>query len=195
MGEAARLPPTGWTGMTTFHIVYPEAQYANGPAKTLIACNINIRRYKSWGHLIGGGWVALQSAPSDFVTTGRFDGPQTGNSGTDLTVTLKPDGTFSEPSPPVGYCNHGWVNSRGSFTANSLNGVFSIFEMRVDKENANLIAASGNDWWQTPSAAFPNNTGYTLSAWVRLTTQFRAFCGTAMTQAQLQADPPPVTIV
>jgi hypothetical protein len=202
MGDPSRLPANGriptCSAMTAFHLFYPEAVSAGGAAKPSIVgsgnsagVNVIIRKYKSWVHKKAGGWIEVQSAPSDKIVTGRFDQAQTGNQATTLTTISNADGSFTDPAPAPGWCNHGWINSRGSFPAGTVDGAFSYFEARADKPNANLLVASGIDWWQSPSAPFPQNTGYSMSAWKRLTTDFQIVTGTSLSEAIMRADPPP----
>jgi hypothetical protein len=195
LGDPTVLAPSGWSSMTAWHAVFCEAVSAGGDAKPSVECNVIIGRYSSWVHLTSGGWVQMQSVPPLAVVTARMDGAQSGNNGFDLNPTQNPDGTYTEEAPPVaplpGWCNHGWPSSRGSFTAGTVDGCFSYFEMRVDQPNANKIAASGIDWWQSPSADYPNNTGYSQSAWIRLTQNWRAITGCSVAVSVLRADPPP----
>lgn len=201
LGDLSRLPANGklptCSAMTAWHIIYCEAVSAGGAAKPSVPCNVIMRNYKSWVHLISGGWIAQQAAPPDFVVNGRFDGAQSGNNATGVTTTANPDGTFTAQAPPndagdgTGWANHGWINSRGGFTAGTVDGAFSWFEICVDQPNANKLCASGIDWWQTTSANYPDNTGYSQTEWIRLTTDFQIVTGCSLDPSILQADPPP----
>lgn len=191
LGSVDRMPSTRWKAMTAFHLVYPEAVSAGGAAKPTVVCNVNIRKYRSWVHFKARGWKETQSAPPDVVNTGRFDGPQTGNQASALNVIANPDGSFTEPAPPPGWCNHGWIRSRGSFNSGEVDGAFSYFEMKADKPGANLVAASGMDWWESNTAPFPNNTGYSMSCWKRLTTDWIIITGSSLLESLLRVDPPP----
>ena len=187
LGDPTRLPPATWSGMTAWFIIYQEAVTRGGAAKPTVACNVSIRKFQSWVHKKSGGWAQVQSAPPDNVVSARLTPNQA--SGGNATVTRNSDGSSSWPSPGKGFINHGWPNSRGSFTAGTVDGCFSYFEMKVDQPNANYIAASGIDWWTSPSAA--GNTGYSQSVWRRLTTDWLIITGCSLDLAILQKDPPP----
>jgi hypothetical protein len=101
-------------------------------------------------------------------------------------------------SPAPGYNDHFWIDPRGSYTPRTVNGVFSMAQLRTDSAGANLIANFGGDWWRSTSApylyrngVFVNNPGIGMGAWVKLTTTYQYFFFTTMTKSQLQADPPP----
>lgn len=191
MGEAARVPGDQWAAMTGFHVVYPRAVSAGGAGMPSVACNIFIRDYIYWAHLKTGGWVLVQQVPPSIVQTGRFDGPQTGNQAYGLNPVNMGGGEFREPSPPLDFCNHGWPSARGSYAAGSIDGMFGYFRMRIDNAAGNYLASSGIDLWVSTDAPFPQNTGYNLSAWKIVTTNFQYFTSTSMSEAALRADPPP----
>jgi phage tail P2-like protein len=187
LGDATRLPPSTFTGMTVYHKTYPEAVSYQGAAKSTVACNELLRNYKSWVHLKTGGWVQVQAAPPDIVTTGQTDPLLT--TGAAITVTINSDGTFTETAPPAGSANEGWINARGSFTAGQVDGAFGYVELRVDQANANKIGMLNIDWWASPSTA-PNQL-YSQTIWKRLTQDWTSFTTTSVSMATLMADPPP----
>jgi hypothetical protein len=101
-------------------------------------------------------------------------------------------------SPASGHNDHFWIVPRGSYTPGTVNGVFSMAQLRTDNPSANLIANFGGDWWRSASApylyqngVFVNNPGVGMGAWVKLTTTYQYFFFTTMTKSQLQAEPPP----
>ena len=89
-------------------------------------------------------------------------------------------------TPTPGFANHGWITQQGTYTFHSIDQCYSQYEVRVDQPNANLLAASGMDWW-----ASGGNTGYSQSIWVLLTQDWQRITGTSMSLSALQADPPP----
>lgn len=197
LGDLSQQCPAGWTAYTVWYVVYCEAVAAGGAAKPSVPCNVITRNCKAWAHTNSNTWVQIQGLPGQLMLSGRSDGAQTGNAGFALNPVANPDGTFTEQAPPndigsgTGWANHGFPNSRGVFTANSIDGVYGTFEMRVDQPNANKLAASGSDWWLNANAPFPQNTGYSQSAWIRLDTNFRLFSATNLSTTTLQSNPPP----
>lgn len=186
LGDPSRIPPSTWTGGTGWYIVYQEAVALHGAAKSTVPCNVTINNFNCWLHPKTGGWVHSQSA-SDGIANARLTPNQV--SGAATAVTNNGDGSFTWAAPGAGFINHGWPGNRCSFAANSVDGLYWQFDMKVDQNGANYIAASGADWWTTPFAA--GNTGYSQSIWKRLTTSYTTFTGTSLSQAILIADPPP----
>lgn len=188
--------------MTEFHIVYVEATALDGQTAkaTVTGTNIWYRNRSSYCHNAVGGWFQAQLATSitDPIVTGRFDAPQSGNNATSLTVTDVGGGVFFEQAPPFapspGWANHGWISTRGSYTLNQVDGCFTYMETRVDQAGDNHIMACGQDWWQTTSANFPSNTGYSQSSWIRLTVDWQSVVCSSLPLALLMADPPPPAV-
>lgn len=186
LGDPIVAPPPTWSATTAWFIIYQEAVALHGVAKPTVACNVSIRNFQSWVHLKAGGWTQVQVSADVVAVAHLTPDQQTGGA---ATVTKKADGSSTWACAGAGYINHGWPNSRGGFTAGTVDGVFSIFDMRVDTAGANLIAASGIDWWTNTSAT--GNTGYAESIWKRLGTDWITITGTSVALATLQSDPPP----
>jgi len=185
------------TAMTAWHLVEHEAVSAGGAAKPSVpTANVIYRNYQSWCHFVSGGWFLAQdtNVGGPFtIVTGMFysAGEQTPPGGTGITTTRLPDGSSSNAQPQLGGANHGWPSGRGTFTAGTVDHCYMQYEVRTDTANANLLAATGIDWWFNANADFPANTGYSQSIWVRITLDWTRITGTSMGLAALQADPPP----
>ena len=112
-----------------------------------------------------------------------------------MTISHQSDGSILMDSPPNGYNDHFWIDPRGVYTANTVDGVFVIAQVRTDNPNANLISNFGADWWLSPTATYVDdqstNPGVGVGAWVKLTTSYQYLFFTNATRAQLEADPPP----
>lgn len=197
LGDPTRIPSTRWSAMTVWHIIYPEAQSPGGPPKPTVANkNIIFRRYRSWVHLKTGGWVETQNAPPDRIVTWQADAEQSNSLTGNANVRIVNDPSTGEPlyyenAPAPMYMNHGWPNARGTFASGSIDGAFSVFDVKCDQPGANLLVASGIDWWENAAAPWPLNTGYSQSAWIRVTTDWKTVTGTSLDEAILRADPPP----
>jgi hypothetical protein len=196
LGDPSRIPANGKlpdaSAMTSWIIVYQEAVALHGAAKPTVACTISTRKWQSWVHLKTGGWKLMQSIPDmTKLTMSHLNPAQSASVNPPATVTANADGSQSWAGPGVNAINHGWPDARGAFNQGTVDGAFSYFEIKVDKTGANLIAASGIDWWETPSAPWPQNTGYSQSIWKRLTTDWQIITGCSLDPAILQKDPPP----
>lgn len=198
LGDPTRVVTPAYSAMTQWHLIYPEATDITGATcKPSVPCNVLSDNNKSWAHLKTGGWVQMQAAPPDFITTGRFFATQAAPGGTMPMPVMNVTGE-TETAPPVGpfpgWANHGWINSRGGFAAGTVDGFFATARFWVDQPNANKIAALGIDVWQTTSSAMGTNTGYAQTVWMRLNQTPQWLTNTSMSLEALQADPPPPLI-
>ncbi|MVT69686.1 hypothetical protein GPL21_31890 [Bradyrhizobium pachyrhizi] len=185
-------PPSDFTSLTGWGQIYPQAGAPN------VAANIYLKDYRVFVHLTGGGWRLVQDQATNSVDGGHYVADFSDNSSTTMDLILEPDRSIRMNSPSLGYNDHFWMEPRGSYAPETVDGVFSLAELRTDSANANLIANFGGDWWRDTSApylyrdgVFVNNPGIGMGAWVRLTTTYQYFFFTTMTRSQLQADPPP----
>jgi hypothetical protein len=120
------------------------------------------------------------------------------DSSSPMKLDVQSDGSARMSSPASGYNDHFWIFPRASYAPGTVNGVFSMAQLRTDSASANLIANFGADWWRSASApylnqdgVFVNNPAIGVGAWVKLTTTYQYFFFTTMTKPQLQAEPPP----
>ncbi len=197
LGDPMRIPSNRWSAMTVWHIIYPEAQSPGGAAKSTVTNkNIIFRRYHSWVHLKSGGWVKTQGGPPDHLVTWQADAEQSNSLRGDAQNRIINDPSTGEPlyyenGPAPGWMNHGWLNARGTFANGAIDGAYSTFDVRCDQPGANLLVASGIDWWESNTAPWPNNTGYSQSSWIRVTTDWKTITGTSLSEELLRRDPPP----
>lgn len=184
--------PSDFTAVTGWGQVYQESgepAYANQNARVEVA---NARTYV---HLRSTGeWVLVQNQPTNQIVGGHFVTNFAGNAGSEMNVTIKPDGTASFATPPTGYNDHFWQAARGTYRAGDVDAVYVQMDMRVTDPNLNLIANVGADWWRSATAGyvdgFSNNPGAGMSNWVDLSTEWTTLAFYSSSSI-FQADPPP----
>ncbi|MBR0953611.1 hypothetical protein [Bradyrhizobium canariense] len=185
-------PPADFSSLTGWGQIYPQVGASNS------AASIYLKDYRVYVHLTDGGWQLLQDQAANSVGGGHYAATFANNSSSAMSLVVQSDGSVKMNSPASGYNDHFWIEPRGSYAPGTVNGVFSIAQLRTDGASANLIANFGGDWWRNGSApylyrngVFVNNPGIGMGAWVKLTTSYQYFFFTTMTKPQLQADPPP----
>jgi hypothetical protein len=194
-GSAAagnRAPPSDFSSLTGWGQIYPQVGASN------IAANIYLKDYRVYVHLTSGGWQLVQDQATNSAGGQHYVADFSNNSSSAMSLVVQSDGNVRMDSPASGYNDHFWIDPRGSYTPGTVNGVFSMAQLRTDSASANLIANFGGDWWRNASApylyqngVFVNNPGIGMGAWVKLTTTYQYFFFTTMTKSQLQAEPPP----
>jgi hypothetical protein len=186
----AEPPPSDFTALTGWGQVYPQNGATNVPA------NVYVRNFRTYVHLIGSGWRLVQDQLTNSVVGGHFVADFSSNAANSMMITRQPDGSVRMASPKDRFNDHFWIDPRGTYAAGTIDGVFVMAEMRIDRPEANLIANLGADWWRTATAAYvdpvgTNNPGVGMSSWVKLTTNYQYLFFTNLTKSQLEADPPP----
>jgi hypothetical protein len=185
-------PPSDFSSLTGWGQIYPQAGSSN------VAANIYLKDYCVYVHLTSGGWQLVQDQAANSIGGGHYAADFSNNSSSAMSLVVQSDGSVRTNSPAPGYNDHFWIEPRGAYASGTVNGVFSMAQLRSDSASANLIANFGGDWWRSSSApylyrngVFVNNPGIGMGAWVKLTTTYQYFFFTTMTKSQLQADPPP----
>ena len=186
--------PFGMTAVTGWSHLYPQS------GTTIVPATIYARNMRTYAHLINGGWQLIQDQnnATHKVGGGNFVADLSGNSGFPLTIT-NGTGFVSFASPVSGRMDHWWIDPRGTYTANTVDGVFVIVEVRVDNPNAQYIMQTGADWWKDAGAPYvnpvgTNNPAVGIGSWTKLTTNFQYSYFTNIPRSVLQADPPPPLI-
>lgn len=188
--------PLGFTSLTGWCVVYPKVGASNPPA----GVKVFVSDFRVFVHLKSGGWVKVQDQATSGIGGGYFQAAiSPANLGAGgATITNNVDGSKSISAPQQGVMTHFWPGSRASFTANTVNGVFVLMTMKVDKPNANLITQVAADWWLSPSApflsSFANNPGVGGTDWAELTTEYKTFCFCHLSSSEILSDPPPPLI-
>ena len=182
--------PSGFTAITGWGHVYPQAGMPNVP------CKVYVKGLQTYVHKISGGWSRVQEQMTHPSALGQFSADvRTGSSATNTRLA---DGTEIMNSPANGFMIHWWPSPRGMYPAGTVNGAFTLFMLKTDTANCHLVASAGIDYWRDANAPFladfSNHPGAAVSSWVKLSTTYKYFYATNFTHAQLLADPPPPLI-
>lgn len=188
--------PSGWSSGTGYFVVYPEDLAAEGkPSEPWVGGFMFIKDCVTQLHRRDSNvWDTVQnSAQAPYaIACARMIGTQSGNTGYALQCPKQSDGSFKIELPPLSYCNHGWPNARASFNPNVYDHAFHSFKIKLDNPNSDMLVQAGFDWWQSPSAPFPNNRGSGCCAWVRINgTEWTEASVTQMLLSAFEATPPP----
>lgn len=185
-------PPSGFTSVTGWGQVYPEAGAA---ASTNANATVQMTGFKTYVHLTNGGWVLVQDQATNPIDGAHFTADFSGAANVAWNEKTLADGSMTMDAPKSGYNDHFWPGARGTYGAGTIDGVFVEAQMKTNDPNANLVANLGADWWRSATApyvdGFANNPSPGMSDWVKLTTEYQSLYFTSMSAAQLQADPPP----
>jgi len=142
-----------------------------------------------------GQWVLVQDQDKQGIAGGHFVNDFKNNAGTPLNVTKNADGTHSFAMPSTDYNDHFWFGSRGTFGANTVDAVYTQYDMRIDDPKAKVVASVGADWWLNANAPYlqdhSTNPGVGSGNWVDLTTEWKTIGYYSLPTEQLANNLPP----
>ncbi|SRR5258708_260123 len=176
-------PPAGFTAVTGWSQFYPQQGFTNG------SCTIFVKGWKTYVHKSAGGWLQVQDGSS--IGGGYYNADFVGDVATSMTINNLGGGEFSFIRPETGKVSHFWADPRGTYAADTIDGVFALYAAKMDDAACNLIGNVGYDYWRSMSAPWPDNASPGEGAWVKLTTSYQYFYFTNFNRAQLVADMPP----
>lgn len=186
-------PPSGFTAVTGWAQVYPEAGSpgeANPDASIVIANARTFVRLRATHE-----WRLVQDQASDDIAGGQYAADFGAGETKTIAVKALANGRVAVPVPATGFNTHFWLTKRGAYEAGSIDGVYVQMDMKADAPDAKFVANVGADWWRSPTAAyvngFANNPGAGMSNWIELSTKWstlRFYSGSA---ADFQASVPP----
>jgi hypothetical protein len=191
LGDPTRIPLPIYSAMTGWAIIYQKAAVRHGAALPTVACQASMRKFQTWVHKKTGGWTLTQDIAVNPPMVAALTPNQAADAPTQPAINKNADGSCTWPCAGAGYINFGWPDARGSFAAGTVDGAFLYFELKVDQPNANLIATSGIDWWQTESSGPGTNTCHSQSIWKEIGTNWVSFTGSSVAEVVLRSDPPP----
>jgi hypothetical protein len=185
--QAAARPPLGFSAVTGWGIVYPEA----GHPTSILDANVFVRDFVTFLHLASGGWMEVQNQVKDPIDGAHFMADFTRNQNVPWTLRSSPDGSIVFDAPKMGHNDHFWPERRGTFGSEPIDGVFVSAGIKTDAPGAMLVAALGADWWRSATAeyenGFKNNPGIGQSNFVRLTTRWQILFFYSLNTEQFKA--------
>jgi hypothetical protein len=186
--HGAARPPSGFSAVTGWGIVYPEA----GRPPSSVDVGVLVREFVTFLHLASGDWMEVQSQAKDVIDGAHFVADYSGNRNIPWTPRPSADGSIVFDAPRIGYNDHFWPKTRGTFGAEPVDGVFVSARVKTDAAGAPLVAALGADWWRSVTAAyengFANNPGIGQSNFVKLATRWQTLYFYSLSTEQFEAD-------
>jgi len=196
-------PPTGYDSATPWGQVYADANYTNHEPRGVQVEIENLAMFV-WSNS-ESQWVEV--VESQQVAGAHYVNDYDGNSSAPLHWTTQPDGGVSA-SMVNGYNIQFWITGTRPtlpIPASDIGAVYTQFQARLigtGLSSAYFLANAGADWWETPTADYPDNAGVGQGRFVFLTGNWQAFdfwTGGAYstnppgwTDAQMEASNPPL---
>jgi hypothetical protein len=196
-------PPSGYSSATAWGTVYANANFANSePAQGSVRVELkNIEMY-FWSNS-QQRWVKAQGTTQ--VGGEHYVDNFANNSSIACDWQSEPDGGLSS-ALILGYNVHFWpTGSRATYpiSASDIGGVYTTVQARLIGANvgsAHYLLNVGGDWWQSQTAAYPNNSGIGVGRYMALSGSWAAYnfwtggsyAPPGWSDAQMSASNPPV---
>ena len=197
----ASAPPSDYSAMTAWAVVYQEAGASVAPNNA--SDTVTVANYTTYLHLTNGTWVKVQDQNQSGVGGDNYAADFAGNYSRSFSVfTHNGDGSYTFNTPPAadsnstsGYNDHFWPYPMATYTPGTVDGVFTVAQMKTNDPAENLIVQFGADWWRNTTSPNGNFTGNQSEVggndWVKLTTNYQTLYFTTFSASELQANPPP----
>jgi hypothetical protein len=194
--KAGDTAPAGYDSMTAWGTVYPAS---TGTFDT--NTRVELRNEETWIYSKSQSkWEEIQSsvAPNGSLYYENLSG----NATFPANLRLEADGGLSVKMVP-GYTFQFFPQgSRPTIDPSDIGGVITTVDARLvvdnpalpnDTANAHYIVDSGGDYWETPTAPYPNNAEIFTSRYNTISTSWTTICASTMTAAQLAGNLPPIS--
>ncbi len=170
------VPPSGYDAMTYWGVIYADC--AGNPATNTRVQVANIKAYvllkstNSWQLIQSQGSLAGCYYTEDW-------------SSNDCSFDIRNESVGQSIKPKSNMAAHFYAgDARPTYNNSDVIGLFVTADARLIVDNPNLpddtsiaklLMDVGGDWWQSPSAPYPNNAQVGLGKFKYLTTTWRAF--------------------
>jgi hypothetical protein len=186
-------PPADFTAVEGWGQVYPKVGAA--AANSDPNATVEVANAKTYVHIKQTGqWKLVQDQSKLQLTGGHFVPDFAGNEAIPMKVVPLAHGHTAFDVPPVGYNNHFWYKSRGTYAAGTVDAVYVQMDMRVTDSSVKLVAMVGADWWRDASAPYlddhSNNPGVGGTNWVELSTRWKTLGYYSMSTKRFQENLP-----
>jgi hypothetical protein len=196
-------PPSGFSAVTGWGLIYPKWEFdrptSTQPSSSNPGAIVTVANAKTYVHLRATGeWVLVQDQAEDEVGGAHFVADFGPKEGIEMKVEPQLDGSVAIGGPPIGYNNLFWMAKRGTFAAESADGVYVQMDIKMNDADMKLVANVGADWWRDQSAGyergFTNNKAAGVSNWVELSTRWSTLSFYSWDTEKFKANPPPPLI-
>jgi len=189
----ASAPPSDYSAMTAWAVVYQEAGASVAPNNA--SDTVTVANYTTYLHLTNGTWVKVQDQNQSGVGGDNYAADFSGSILPFTFSQTNADGSYTMNAPPSGYNDHFWPYPMATYTPGTVDGVFTVAQMKTNDPAENLIVQFGADWWRNTTSPNGNFTGNQSEVggndWVKLTTNYQTLYFTTFSASELQANPPP----
>lgn len=188
--DAPSTPDPKYNYVLAWNMIYPEQGKTADPN-----ANVEMQNFRTYVHTKDGQWLEVQNQNKAGIGGGLSDADFANYYAVyDSPITNGSDGVASFKAPPPGYNFQPWINGRGGFDNQNIDGIYVSGLVRADRPDANLVMDQGADWYAHEggtAVGTQNSDGIGTSNWLRLTDKWQPLLYSTVSADELRRNPPP----
>ncbi len=183
-------PDPRYNYLMAWNMVYPEkGKQANPEAR------VEMQNFRTYVHTKDGKWLEVLNQNNSGIGGGLSDADFADMYAVyDAPISNSEDGVASFKAPPPGFNFQPWINGRGGFDNQNIDGIYVSGMVRSDRPDSNLVIDQGADWYAKPdgtAVGLENSDGIGTSNWLRLSDRWQPLFYSTVSEDELRRNPPP----
>jgi hypothetical protein len=183
-------PDPRYNYLMAWNMVYPEQGKTANPD-----ASVEMQNFRTYVHTKDGQWLEVLNQNKTGIGGGLSDADFADPYAVyDSPITNRDDGVASFKAPPPGFNFQPWINDRGAFDNQNIDGIYISGLVRSDRSDSNLVIDQGADWYARQSGTAvgtENSDGVGTSNWLRLTDSWQPLLYSTVSADELRRNPPP----
>jgi len=183
-------PDPRYNYLMAWNMVYPEkGKQANPDAR------VEMQNFRTYVHTKDGNWLEVLNQNNSGIGGGLSDADFADMYAVyDAPISNSEDGVASFKAPPPGFNFQPWINGRGGFDNQNIDGIYVSGMVRSDRPDSNLVIDQGADWYAKQdgtAVGLENSDGIGTSNWLRLSDRWQPLFYSTVGEEELRRNPPP----
>jgi hypothetical protein len=183
-------PDSRFNYLMAWNMVYPEkGKQANPDAR------VEMQNFRTYVHTKDGNWLEVLNQNNSGIGGGLSDADFADMYAVyDSPISNSESGVASFKAPPPGFNFQPWINGRGGFDNQNIDGIYVSGMVRSDRPDSNLVIDQGADWYAKPdgtAVGLENSDGIGTSNWLRLSDRWQPLFYSTVNEEELRRNPPP----
>jgi hypothetical protein len=183
-------PDSRFNYLMAWNMVYPEkGKQANPEAM------VEMQNFRTYVHTKDGKWLEVLNQNNTGIGGGLSDADFADMYAVyDAPIKNSEDGVASFKAPSPGFNFQPWINGRGGFDNQNIDGIYVSGMVRSDRPDSNLVIDQGADWYarsEGTAAGLENSDGVGTSNWLRLSDRWQPLFYSTVSEEEMRRNPPP----
>jgi hypothetical protein len=183
-------PDSRFNYLMAWNMVYPEKGKQANPEAL-----VEMQNFRTYVHTKDGNWQEVLNQNNTGIGGGLSDADFADMYAVyDAPISNSSDGVASFKAPAPGFNFQPWINGRGGFDNQNIDGIYISGMVRSDRPDSNLVIDQGADWYarsEGTAVGLENSDGVGTSNWLRLSDRWQPLFYSTVSEEELRRNPPP----